>query len=134
PLQDTAPPPVQYAPSASSTLTVSSRPARNDGTSAASVSGRHALTAPSNVAPGPTSIQVPTPASPSVRMPSPNRTGSRACRTQYPGSVISSLASRPVSVLTTASDGAVNRTDVATRANASNIGSIRGEWNACETD
>ena len=47
--------------------------------------------------------------------------------------MISSLASRPVSVLTTASDGAVNRTDAATRANASNIGSISGEWNACET-
>ena len=52
-----------------------------------------------------------------------NRTGSRACRTQYPGSQL--LTSSPVRAHAHGTAGAPNSSPAATRPSSSSTGSIR---------
>ncbi len=62
---------------------------------------------------------------------SPNRTASRACRTQYAADRSSSpVAGSPVRPDTTGMAGAWYVNSPATRPNSASIGSMRGEWKA----
>ena len=62
---------------------------------------------------------------------SANRTGSRACRGQYPGS--GPVASSPVRAHAHGTRGAANSSPAATPASSSSTGSIRWLWNAWHT-
>ncbi len=83
---------------------------------------------------GPTSRKRTAPAARRPRTASWNRTASRTCRTQWPGEQASSAVSgRPVSAETTGTTGALRSRPATTVRNRSSIGSISGEWNACDT-
>ncbi len=64
---------------------------------------------------------------------SAKRTASRTCRTQYEGSVTSSETGPPVKAETIVIVGTWYVTWAIVSANWSSIGSISGEWKACET-
>jgi len=64
---------------------------------------------------------------------SAKRTGWRTWRTQYDGSITSSVTGWPVNVDTIGIRGRAYDTDPATEANSASIGSISDEWNACDT-
>ena len=80
---------------------------------------------------GPTSRNVVTPASASVVTASAKRTASRACRTQYSGDV--TVGGPPPTAETSGIDGSASSSPATTRPNSASIGSISGEWKACET-
>ncbi len=88
-------------------------------------------TIPVSTASGPISTKRVAPWAVRARTPSRKRTASRTCRTQY--SAVNSVMGSPVSVDTIGICGAANDSVSTTRAKSSSIGSINGEWNACET-
>ncbi len=80
---------------------------------------------------GPSSRKVRTSSRSRVSTPAANRTVSRACRTQYAGSVISSaVTSSPVRLLTIGNRGGVKVSSASTSANGASIGSMSAEWKA----
>ena len=68
-----------------------------------------------------------TPAARNPATAAPNRTGSRTCRTQNPGSAASADTSPPVTADTSAIPGTRHPTNPVTAANPASIGSINGE-------
>ena len=131
PAQSTAAPRAHSPAAASTAARASSRPRRSAGSHASpsaapGTSGPRPHSTPS----GPISTRVRTPRPRSPATAAANRTGSRACRTQYPGSVTCPGAGAPVSAETSGTPGSWYRTDAVTRPNASSMGSISGEWNA----
>src|SRR5262249_19642756 len=84
-----------------------------------------------NTASGPNSNTVSTPAARTATTLSAKRTGSRTCRTQYPGSHHNSAVARPpLTSDTPTTPHARNDTDPNPSANRSNTGSTAAEWNA----
>ena len=77
---------------------------------------------------GPISTNTVTPCAVSVATASANRTGSRACRGQYPGS--GSVTRSPVRAHAHGTRGAANSSPAATWLSSSSTGSIRWLWNA----
>ena len=86
-----------------------------------------------SVRPGPTSNRIDRPELASVLIPAAKRTGSRACRAQYAGDVASSgRIQSPVTVETYGVVGSRRVTPAISSVNGPIIGSIMGEWNACD--
>ena len=71
------------------------------------------------------------PSAASVATASANRTGCRACATQYPGS--GSATSSPDSAPAHGTCGAACSSPAAISPSSARTGSIRCEWNACDT-
>ena len=115
---------------------MTSRPAprRSDGSHVTASSGTQRAPIARSVGVGPISTNTECPSAWSARIPSANRTGSRRCRLQYPGLASSSPATgRPVRFETILSRGRATGSAAARASKAERIGSIIGEWNACDT-
>ncbi len=86
-----------------------------------------------NVLPGPFSNRIGALAAISVRMPAANRTGSRACRAQYPDeAACSAPIQSPVTVDTQGTRGSPSGTRLTWSINGAITGSIMAEWKACD--
>ena len=91
------------------------------------------FTSEASVRPGPTSTKCQEPLSSRNRMPSPNRTARRRCVAQYSGlAALSASIHLPVTFDTYCSEGAASSMPASSSMNSWMIGSIIGEWNACD--
>ncbi|PSK61473.1 hypothetical protein B0E53_06633 [Micromonospora sp. MH33] len=83
--------------------------------------------------PGPHSTSAQVPSASSVATQAPKRTGRRRCAAQYAGSVASaSVIQVPVTLDRNGTAGGRSGTLAISAVNSSRIGSIIGEWKACE--
>ncbi len=130
--------PRRYRPvTASVSAAASGRSLRSAGSTAARScpwSSRTVRVRAASVASGPSSRNRPVPWPASQETPSAKRTASRTWSVQWSAEVsCSRVAGAPVRWVTTGTVGACGESPATTVRNSSSMGSMSGEWKACET-